>query len=127
MKIRVYYEDTDSGGVVYHSTYLNFCERARSEVFFQKGMLPEGENSHFVVKHIEADYMKPAKLGDQIDVITNILDIKNASVLLRQEIFKENAKLFSMKVQVVYLKKGKPSRMTDELKRFFEEFDLTEA
>jgi acyl-CoA thioester hydrolase len=48
MKIRVYYEDTDTGGVVYHSNYLNFCERARSDAFFEKGMTPVLEESGIV-------------------------------------------------------------------------------
>ncbi|MGE4457522.1 MAG: hotdog domain-containing protein, partial [Arcobacteraceae bacterium] len=53
MQIRVYYEDTDTGGVVYHSNYLNFCERARSEAFFRLGMSPELSSGHFVAKRIE--------------------------------------------------------------------------
>ncbi|MGD9625492.1 MAG: acyl-CoA thioesterase, partial [Arcobacter sp.] len=52
MKLRVYYEDTDAGGIVYHSNYLNFCERARSDVFFQKGFSPVLEGGHFVAKKI---------------------------------------------------------------------------
>jgi len=53
VKIRVYYEDTDAGGVVYHSNYLNFCERARSELFFQKELSPVLQNGHFVARKLD--------------------------------------------------------------------------
>ena len=62
MQLRVYYEDTDTGGVVYHSNYLNFCERARSELFFQRGLSPHKTNAFFVVSHIDAKFIKPAHL-----------------------------------------------------------------
>ena len=53
MKIRVYYEDTDAGGIVYHANYIKYCERARSELFFEKNMIPtEGDRSSFVVRRI---------------------------------------------------------------------------
>jgi len=51
LKTKVYYEDTDAGGVVYHTNYLKYCERARSELFFSRGLMPfDGENSGFVVE-----------------------------------------------------------------------------
>lgn len=76
MKLRVYYEDTDAGGIVYHSNYLNFCERARSEFFFQKGELPTIEGAHFVVRHMECDFISSAKFGDTVNVTTEIKEIK---------------------------------------------------
>ena len=57
MKFRIYYEDTDCGGVVYYANYLKFCERARSELFFQKGLSPHKDNEFFVVKSVMADYI----------------------------------------------------------------------
>ena len=56
MHIRVYYEDTDCGGIVYYANYLKFCERARSELFFQKGLSPHNNDEFFVVKNVNADY-----------------------------------------------------------------------
>ena len=50
MKIRVYYEDTDAGGIVYHSIYLNYCERARSELYFKQGLIPHSQDDFFDVK-----------------------------------------------------------------------------
>ncbi len=58
MKYRIYYEDTDCGGVVYYANYLKFCERARSELFFQKGLSPHNNDEFFVVKNVNADYIK---------------------------------------------------------------------
>lgn len=103
MQIRVYYEDTDVGGVVYHSNYLNFCERARSQLFFDAGRSPILANGHFVAKHIEADYLKSAKFGDIVEVKSSLLQSKNASFTMLQEIFRGDEKLFSMKIQLAYI------------------------
>jgi acyl-CoA thioester hydrolase len=120
LKIRVYYEDTDCGGVVYHSIYLNYCERARSELFFQKGLSPHKQNEFFVVKKIEADYIKPAVFGDELEVITKLIKRKNTSILIKQEIFREDELLFKANVLVAYLKDMKPSRIPEELNNLFE-------
>jgi acyl-CoA thioester hydrolase len=103
MRIRVYYEDTDMGGVVYHSNYLNFCERARSELFFSKGASPLFEGGHFVVRHLEADFKKPARLGDLLDVSVEVLEMKSATLVIRQNIFKEGELLFAMTLKLAYL------------------------
>ena len=103
MKIRVYYEDTDTGGVVYHSNYLNFCERARSETFFKKGMTPVLESGHFVARRVIADYFFSAKLGDMLEIKSELLEMKAASFLLRQTIYKEDKKLFELEITLVYI------------------------
>lgn len=119
MQIRVYYEDTDVGGVVYHSNYLNFCERARSQLFFDAGRSPILENGHFVAKHIEADYLKSAKFGDLLEVKTSLLEIKNASFTLLQQVFRDEEKLFEMKIDLVYLNfEGKMTKIPAEEKAF---------
>lgn len=103
MTIRVYYEDTDVGGVVYHSNYLNFCERARSQLFFDAGRSPILDAGHFVAKHIDADYLKSAKFGDILEVKTTLVQIKNASFTLLQQVFRNEEKVFEMKIDLVYL------------------------
>ncbi len=119
MKIRVYYEDTDVGGVVYHSNYLNFCERARSQLFFDAGRSPILEGGHFVAKHIEADYLKSAKFGELLEVKTALVEIKNASFTLLQEIFRGDEKVFRMKIDLVYLDfEGKMTKIPSEEKAF---------
>lgn len=121
MKIQVYYEDTDCGGVVYHSNYLNFCERARSELFFKKGLSPHKGDEFFVVKKIEANYIKPALFGDVLDVQTKLIDKKNTSLIMEQNIYRNEEHLFSMLVTVVFLKNMKPSRIPQELMVVFNE------
>ena len=112
MQIRVYYEDTDVGGVVYHSNYLNFCERARSEAFYKLGMTPELENGHFVARKLEADYLISAKLGDVLEVKSELLEMKAASFTLLQTIFKDNKKIFTLKIVLVYITfEGKPQKL----------------
>ena len=103
MTIRVYYEDTDAGGIVYHSNYLNFCERARSEFFFSEGRSPVLSGGFFVVKKIEADYLKSAKLGDLLEVTTKLLEIRSASFRILQEVMRGDEYLFSMKVQLAFI------------------------
>lgn len=119
MQIRVYYEDTDVGGIVYHSNYLNFCERARSQLFFDAGRSPILDGGHFVAKHIEADYLKSAKFGDLLEVQTTLMQIKNASFSLLQQIFKEDEKVFEMKIDLVYLNfEGNMAKIPPEEKAF---------
>jgi len=119
MKIRIYYEDTDAGGIVYHTNYLKYCERARSEYFFASNLDIMGENSHFVVKNLEADFIKPAYLGNLIEVKTSVLEIKKASVKLKQEIFKDKIKIFSMNLILAFLKNGKITKMPEKYKLIF--------
>lgn len=121
MKIRVYYEDTDAGGIVYHSNYFNFCERARSDIFFQNGLSPVLGGGHFVAKKIEADYILSAKLGDILDVTSELLEIKGASFELLQRVFKEQKKIFELRIVLVYVTfEGRPQKITSEVKNLIE-------
>lgn len=121
MKIRVYYEDTDAGGIVYHTNYIKFCERARSETFFSRGIIPaEHENSGFVVRHISADFLATSKLGDLLNVTSKILTIKSSSLVLLQEVWREEVKVFSMDVTLVYVEDGRPKRIPEAFKELFE-------
>jgi len=119
MQIRVYYEDTDLGGIVYHSNYLNFCERARSELFFSKGFSPVLEDGHFVAKHLDASFIKPAKFADLLNIQTTLIKLKNASFSLKQDIFKDEELCFSMTIDLVYLNhENRVSRLSKETKEF---------
>jgi acyl-CoA thioester hydrolase len=121
MKIRVYYEDTDCGGIVYYANYLKFCERARSNLFFEKGLSPHNDEEFFVVKKVEAEYIKSAKFSDLLEVTTEIVSKKGASVELLHKIFKDDDLFFSSNVKLVYLKDSKPSRIPNSI---LEVFDL---
>ena len=110
MQIRVYYEDTDCGGVVYHTNYLKFCERDRSEKFFQKGIVFDND-SYFIVSKLEADFKKPAKLGDILKINTKISSLKKASIVLDQQIFKNDILIFQANVTLVYMQNNKISKI----------------
>lgn len=123
--IRIYYEDTDAGGVVYHARYLHFFERARTEYlrsigFTQQALLREQQIA-FVVKSLVIDYKFPAKLDDWLFVETEIVAIKGATILFKQYL-KRDTDVLSMadvKVACVDLNKMKPVAIPDELKAAF--------
>jgi len=88
--VRVYYEDTDAGGIVYHANYLRFAERARTEALREMG-IPHAElTARFglmlVVRKVEVDYRRAARLDDSLVVETTALDVGGASLVLRQDI-----------------------------------------
>ncbi|WP_345980937.1 YbgC/FadM family acyl-CoA thioesterase [Sulfurimonas sp. HSL3-2] len=103
MKIRVYYEDTDVGGVVFYANYLKFCERARSEAFFERGLSPVMQNGHFVVKELTASYNSSAKLGDILHVKTSLVELKKVSFKLHQEVYRDEEKLFEMDITLAFV------------------------
>ena len=121
---RVYYEDTDAGGIMYHSNFINFCERGRTEFIGARGLTNydlKENNSLAVVRHIEADYRAPAFLEDYLRVETELLEIKNSSFILKQTIFRDEDTLFVMKVVLVCInEKMRPVRIPDVLKNILD-------
>ena len=115
MQIRVYYEDTDAGGVVYHSNYLNFCERARSEFFFKKNMTPVIDGAHFVVRKMECDFRKSAIFGDVLEVTTQVTQMRKASFTIYHEIKKDDEVLFSATVLLALAKNGRALKLTEDI------------
>ncbi len=113
MTIRVYYEDTDLGGVVYHANYLKFCERDRSEKFFNYGVTPHLEGGEFVAVSLEADFKAPASLGDLLEVQTDILSMNRSVLQLHQRVYKEDTLLFDMTIKLGFIKAGRLARMSD--------------
>jgi acyl-CoA thioester hydrolase len=89
-RLRVYYEDTDAAGIVYHANYLRFAERARTEALRDLGV-PHADmlrdcNLMFVVRRAKVDYLRPARLDDSLVVTTEPIAVRAASVVLRQDI-----------------------------------------
>ena len=122
MEIRVYYEDTDVGGVVYYANYLKFIERARSQPFFDLGKSPMSHEGHFVVKRVEADYFAPARLGDLLTVRSFLVSLKGASFSLLQQVFKGEEKLFEARVTLAYLAGGnRPGKIPEPVRALVEE------
>ena len=122
-RFRVYYEDTDAGGVVFYANYLKFIERGRTEYLrdlgFDQGSLDKEENIVFVVKSLSADYLSPAYLDDMIEVQTIIKSNKNASLVFTQKILslEKNTVLFNAEVKVVSVLKNnlKPCAVPQEI------------
>jgi acyl-CoA thioester hydrolase len=119
-KSKVYYEDTDSGGVVYYANYLKFIERARTNLIQELGFslksLSEKYDCHFVVKNIHCNYIQSAKLEDELIIQTKFTEIKKASFNLSQNIFKYDKLIFESKVFMVNINSsGKPIKIPDSL------------
>ena len=123
LEVRVYFEDTDAGGVVYHSNYLNYAERARTEMLrtlgFSQAELIQSDLA-FVVRHIDIDYCYPAQLDDLLVIKSKIKELKRASLVFSQCIYHEDGKLLSeltVKVACVKLSHMKPCAIPTEIIR----------
>lgn len=105
LPIRVYYQDTDAGGVVYHSTYLNFMERARYEwlraLGFNMNALIEVHKILFMVRSVEIEYFKPSILDDLLNVTVAVTEIGRSRITVFQEIICNHVKLVSATIHVV--------------------------
>lgn len=125
LSVKIYYEDTDAGGVVYHANYIKFCERARTEYLqdcgFTNQQIALDHNIMFVVRHIEADYFKPAVLEDVLTVKTTIEIMKNTSFVMRQAICKGDQMIFNADVTLVCvdITEVKPVKIPDHIKTTF--------
>ncbi len=126
---RAYYEDTDAGGVVYHANYLQFCERGRTEFLHALGYtnasLRQETGVIFVVRHIDAHYMKPCYLEDELTVRTVVTGMKNTSFTMRQEIFRNGGgepAFYQDTVLVCVDENAKPVRMPANVKAAMEPY-----
>ena len=125
MKIRIYYEDTDVGGIVYHTNYIKYCERARSEAFYKAGLNFTKESGYFVVSALEAKFIASAVLGDEIYVRSKVVELKKASIVVEQEIYKfddKNAEklLFKATITLAFMKEDRLAKISDEIKEFLQ-------
>ena len=125
---KIYYEDTDSGGVVYYANYLKFIERARTEMINKLGFtlttLLKEYDRLFLVKKIECDYIESCKLEDTLNVQSNILALKNASFELEQILLKQNKIIFRSRIVMVCVNsQGTPNKIPNELHRLMKNKD----
>ena len=115
--LRVYYEDTDAGGVVYHATYLRYAERARTEALRDAGIphadLVERFGLMFMVHRAEIDYVRPAILDDMLVVETETSDVGGATVLLRQTVSSPRGVCATVRIKLACVRIGgnKPARI----------------
>ena len=102
--VRVYWEDTDAGGVVYYANYLKFLERARTEWLSALGLeqdrLAQDAGVLFVVRRVEADYLRPARFNDRLLVRSRLSELGHASLVMQQEVLRDSERLLSARVQV---------------------------
>lgn len=102
--VRVYWEDTDAGGVVYYANYLKFLERARTEWLSALGLeqdhLARDAGVLFVVRRVEADYLRPARFNDRLLVRSHLSELGRASMVLMQEVLRGSERMLTARVQV---------------------------
>lgn len=126
MEVRVYYEDTDTAGVVYHSNYLNFLERARTELFRSHGLSVAkmaADGSIFPVIKIEILFKFPAVHDDLLLITTTPLKVGGSSLVLRQQVLRQPDKKLMVDAEVTLAcinATGKPKRIPAEVRSFLE-------
>jgi acyl-CoA thioester hydrolase len=125
IEIRVYYEDTDLGGIVYYANYLKFIERARTEWVRDLGVdqtrLRQEQGIVFAVRRVEADYLAPARFDDLLAVETRPVAVTPVRVVLEQTVLRTGVPLFQAKVTLVALGAGaRPVRLPADLRRALE-------
>ena len=105
--LRVYYEDTDLAGIVYYANYLKFIERGRSEwvraLGIDQAALKAALGLVFAVRRVEADYLRPARFGDDLTVTTRLREIGGARIVVEQEVLRGAERLFQATVTLVCL------------------------
>ncbi len=122
---KIYYEDTDAGGVVYYANYLKFLERARSEAIYSIGLsnkeILDKEGVMIIVKSCNIEYKQPAKFEDEIEIISNITEVKNSSFKMHQVIKRKSDIISEAEVVLVTINvKGKPVRIPRLLKKLID-------
>ena len=123
-EIKVYYEDTDSGGVVYYSNYLKFLERARTEMIALIGLsnkkLLDKYNTLIIVKSCNIEYLKSAKLEDKLKIYSSIESFNKASFVMKQYIKRNNDLIIKAKLKLVTVNEsGKPIKIPTILEKQF--------
>ncbi|MBM3541416.1 MAG: tol-pal system-associated acyl-CoA thioesterase [Alphaproteobacteria bacterium] len=124
--LRVYYEDTDAAGIVYYANYLRFAERARTELLRAHGSdhaaLMRQDGIAFAVRRCEAEYLKPARLDDSLEVHTRVTQVGGATLDADQDILRAGEVLTRLKVRLACVRAdGKPARLPAGLRRSLDE------
>ncbi len=119
--VRVYYEDTDFSGRVYHASYLRFLERGRTEWLRGRGFthqdFAESSGIVFAVRSLQIGYLAPARIDDLLRVETEAAAVRGASIEFRQRIFRDGRELVAATVLVAAIRDGRPARLPAALRR----------
>jgi acyl-CoA thioester hydrolase len=120
--VRVYYEDTDFSGVVYHASYLRFLERGRTEFLRSRGIEHRGSFAnggaggfHFVVRAMTIEFLRPALMDDLLSITTNISAVRGASIEMGQQIQRGDDVLLTARVKIAVVSEGKARRIPEEI------------
>lgn len=119
--VRIYYEDTDAGGVVYHTNYIKFMERARTEwlrdLGFEQDELRDNGGVIFAVRSVQVDYILPAKFNDELLISSKVIQKGKASISIEQEIQRDSTRLCKGVIKVATLddKSFRPKAMPENL------------
>jgi acyl-CoA thioester hydrolase len=120
LRVKIYYEDTDAGGVVYYANYLKYMERARTEYLLERGInVSEFHNNGclFAVVDVDIHYKRPAKLGQTIEVTTEVIAMTAVTISIKHHIMRDDALLVEADVRIACIdRNGKPTRIPDEMK-----------
>tara|TARA_B100000424_G_scaffold227782_1_gene188694 strand:+ start:227 stop:625 length:399 start_codon:yes stop_codon:yes gene_type:complete len=124
-KVKVYYEDTDVGGVVYYANYLKFLERARTEAIYSLGYTNSSILKKFevllIVKSCKIDYKKPAMFEDTLEILSEVKSFTKTSFLMKQIILRNNEVISDAEIHLVSVdKNGKPSKIPEDLRKKLE-------
>jgi acyl-CoA thioester hydrolase len=126
MQVRVYYEDTDFTGIVYHANYLRFMERGRTNYLRLIGAdhralfeqtEKEAPSFSFVVRSMKIDFLKPAFMDDLLEVRTLSREVSGASILLLQQVMRGEEVLLEAEVRVAFVSEGRPKRIPEPLRK----------
>ncbi|MBV2234868.1 MAG: tol-pal system-associated acyl-CoA thioesterase [Sterolibacterium sp.] len=126
LPVRVYYEDTDAAGMVYYANYLRFMERARTEwlrqLGFQQSRMVEEQGVAFVARSAAVDYLKPARLDDQLTIASRVIAVGRAQVTFEQHVLRATQTLASgvIRIACVDPARGRPCAMPADLLRLFQ-------
>ena len=120
-RFKVYYEDTDRGGVVYYANYLKFLERARTDAIsslnFSNNKLIEKFGIFIIVKSCNLNFLRPAKLEDNLNIISKVMEVKNVSIKMKQNIFVNDSMIVEAEILLASVNnEGKPTKLPDEFK-----------
>ncbi len=119
--VRVYYEDTDFSGRVYHASYLRFLERGRTEWLRRRGFahrdLAQSSGVVFAVRSLQIDYLAPAMMDDLLEVETSAAAVRGASIMFQQRVVRADKELATADVLVASIRDGRPARIPADLRR----------
>jgi acyl-CoA thioester hydrolase len=125
MQVRVYYEDTDFTGIVYHANYLRFMERGRTNYLRLLGAghrelfeatEKEAPGFHFVVRHMDIDFLKSARMDDVLEIVTAAEEVRGASITMHQKVMRNDELLIEARVQVAFVSQGRAQRIPKPLR-----------